>query len=158
MQPDLLQQLRDIHIPADPLWWPPAPGWWLLAVATLLGCALAARLVQRYYRRRRPIKRTRRLYQALHGRLGAGEITAESYVHQSNELLKRLLIHGLGIRAARPVSNLDWLQMLDEYHGGTAFSDGPGQILGNERFRKTPAFQIEPLHRLLASFLAEARP
>ena len=28
--PDPLQ-LRDIHLPADPGWWPPAPGWWLLA-------------------------------------------------------------------------------------------------------------------------------
>ncbi|MFP6817609.1 MAG: DUF4381 domain-containing protein [Pseudomonadales bacterium] len=158
MQPDLLQQLRDIHIPADPLWWPPAPGWWLLAAATLLGCLLAVRFVFREYPRRRPIKRTRRLYQALHGRLRAGEITAESYVHQSNELLKRLLIHGLGIRAARPASDIDWLKMLDEYHGSAAFSDGPGQILGNERFRKTPEIQIEPLHQLLAGFLARARP
>ncbi|MCZ6711931.1 MAG: DUF4381 domain-containing protein [Gammaproteobacteria bacterium] len=158
MQPDLLQQLRDIHIPADPVWWPPAPGWWLLAVATLFGCVLAVRFAFRHYRRRRPIRRTRRLYQALHGRLSAGEITAESYVHQSNELLKRLLIHGLGIRAARPASNMDWLQILDKYHGGSAFSDGPGQVLGNERFRKSPAIQIEPLHQLLASFLAKVRP
>ncbi|MBP6325901.1 MAG: DUF4381 domain-containing protein, partial [Dokdonella sp.] len=21
-------QLRDIHLPPDPSWWPPAPGWW----------------------------------------------------------------------------------------------------------------------------------
>jgi len=28
-------ELRDIHLPEGSLWWPPAPGWWLLLV--LLG-------------------------------------------------------------------------------------------------------------------------
>ncbi|MEP6880575.1 MAG: DUF4381 domain-containing protein, partial [Dokdonella sp.] len=34
-------ELRDIHLPADPSWWPPAPGWWILA-AILLGVTIWA--------------------------------------------------------------------------------------------------------------------
>lgn len=56
MNPDLLSQLRDIHAaPAVP-WWPPAPGWWVLAflllfLLTWLGRSLFARI--RVHQRRK---------------------------------------------------------------------------------------------------------
>ena len=36
MNPDLLAQLRDIHGAGPVPWWPPAPGWWMLAVLLLV--------------------------------------------------------------------------------------------------------------------------
>ncbi|MEO8809257.1 MAG: DUF4381 domain-containing protein [Rhodanobacter sp.] len=42
--------LRDIHLPADPSWWPPAPGWWLLAIVLLM---LLVVVVRRWRRSRR---------------------------------------------------------------------------------------------------------
>jgi hypothetical protein len=158
MQPDLLQQLRDIHMPLEPQWWPPAPGWWLLAAALVFGCVLAARFALQYRRQRLPIKRARQLYADLHQRHRAGEVPAETYVHESNELLKRLLIHGLGIEAARPISDSAWLALLDEHYGSPAFSGGPGRILGNERFHRDPTIQVEPLHTLLTNFLRKVQP
>lgn len=32
---DPLSQLRDIHLPDPVSWWPPAPGWWILAIIVL---------------------------------------------------------------------------------------------------------------------------
>ena len=54
MNPDLLSQLRDIHTAPPVPWWPPAPGWWVLAGVLLLSLVwLGRRGVARYRDRQR---------------------------------------------------------------------------------------------------------
>ena len=53
---DPLQQLRDIHLPEPVGWWPPAPGWWILA-ALVIGLLLFL-LVQ--WRKRQQLSKYRR--------------------------------------------------------------------------------------------------
>ncbi|MGF2735249.1 DUF4381 domain-containing protein [Marinobacter sp. DUT-1] len=50
---DPLSQLRDIHLPATGGFWPPAPGWWILAVLILGALALVVVVLLRHRRRNR---------------------------------------------------------------------------------------------------------
>ena len=44
---ELLEQLADIHLPVEISYWPPAPGWWILAVMLLVGgIFLSLRFIQ----------------------------------------------------------------------------------------------------------------
>lgn len=55
MIPDnVLEQLRDIHTPPPAGFWPPAPGWWVLAALLLATIAVVAFLAWRRHRRQAP--------------------------------------------------------------------------------------------------------
>jgi hypothetical protein len=49
----LLEQLQDIHSVGNPGWWPPAPGWWVLALLVLILLVLAGRFLLAKIRARR---------------------------------------------------------------------------------------------------------
>lgn len=56
---DPLGQLRDIHLPEPGGFWPPAPGWWLLAILALAVIAALVWLVVRHRRRNRWLRSAR---------------------------------------------------------------------------------------------------
>ena len=78
-----LDQLRDIHLPEPILWWPLAPGWWLLIIMAMV---LAAWLVRTLYN-----KYSARLYrrQALKRLEQLAQVESQQQLHQLFELLKQ---------------------------------------------------------------------
>ena len=103
MNPDpaSLENLRHIVQPAPVPWWPPAPGWWLLALILIGLLVWAGFKVREAIRRRRPLKLARSYYEQIYAAFTRGEIDGPAYLQQTNELLKRLYIHGVGDDASR---------------------------------------------------------
>ena len=157
MQSDPLQQLRDVHMPADPSWWPPAPGWWVLGVLLVFLLLWAYRKYRSVQQRRVPIRMAQSLLGELYGHYQRGSLSAMDFLQQSNELLKRLLVPALGHQRFARLSGDAWLEQLDQLSRSDAFTNGPGRVLGNERFRADPEVDVDALHQQLQRTLKKVR-
>ncbi len=153
MENDPLQQLRDVQLPQDPSWWPPAIGWWLLCIAALVLVVWLMRRALGAYRRRAPLRRARTLLTKLHADHTAGAVSDQLYLHSSNEILKRVLVRAYGRNHYAPMAGEAWLNALDQLGETTAFTSGPGRALGQSRFSPSPEVDVAALHDALQELL-----
>lgn len=128
MNPDL-SQLRDIHLPAPISWWPPAPGWWLLAVlavAIVLGLVVMVRRRQRDNWRRSALLELAQLRQQYDLQLSA----PQAIVSRLSVLLRRVAISCFPREEVAMLSGDKWLAFLDRSMGeGRPFQSDKGRLL-----------------------------
>lgn len=110
MEQDPLSQLQDIHLPEPGGFWPPAPGWWALAVLLLLALALLAWWAIRKHRR------NRWLVQALAevDRMAVEGTRDTDWFRRLNQLLKRSARVRYPERTPQSMSGDTWIQFLLE--------------------------------------------
>ena len=129
-------QLRDIHLPAEPGWWPLAPGWWIVAALALVLLVWASRIALRRYRLHQQRQR-------LLARLDAlarpdGRLTPDA-VAEISTLLRRLALMRYPRQRVAALTGVEWLrfldQTLDQTGGNDGFSHGPGQVLATGPYR-----------------------
>lgn len=155
MPPEILQKMRDIHYPGDPSWFPPAPGWWLVALLVIAALIWLYRALYRYRRDRAPYQVAKHLLERAQTEFDNGELDARTYLDRCNDILKRLLVRVRNESAASPASGHQWLALLDKLHGGKDFREGAGVALGDERFRRELETDFSQLHRLLNRFVSK---
>ncbi|WP_457674869.1 DUF4381 domain-containing protein [Thiolapillus sp.] len=144
---DALEQLKDIHLPPPVSWWPPAPGWWLLA---LMLVGLVSWGIIRLRRRRAAPDLYREALAALekiesdwrsHG--NAAHLAADI-----SALLRRVAISRYPGTDVAGMAGEAWLRWLDEQLGGQDFSKGAGRALLEAGYR--PDAELENPEALLA--------
>ena len=125
--------LRDIHAAAEPAFWPPAPGWWLLAGLGLFVILVAGRWLFRRIRRQRY---QRQLLKEL-DRLGdsySEESVAEFLTAQST-LMRRIALQRYSRERVASLTGSAWLRFLDETGGNGEFQQGVGRVLEDGAYR-----------------------
>lgn len=114
-----VEQLRDIHGIKGVPWWPPAPGWWLLAALVLLLLFLAWRFRTTLRLRIPPIPvltvgswrwDAARQLRAL--RVQVATRDTKQTAAELSELLRRIAMARLGRGACAGLTGEDWLEWL----------------------------------------------
>lgn len=139
--------LRDIHLPDPVSWWPPAPGWWLLAASLAALAALVAVVVWR--RRTRVQRRGLAMLEALHARYRR-DGDGGALVRGLSTLLRRLALEFHPRREVAGLTGSRWLEVLDAGLPGQPFSRGVGRRLADAPYRRAPALEPGEAAALLA--------
>ena len=123
--------LRDIHLPGPIGWWPPAPGWWFLAVLVLAGVALYGLHYYRARHKRAALRALTRVRAALEQ--GAEPVACLQFL---STILRRFAMTSVARTRGTPIEpdvagliGERWLAFLDGRWARTEFSAGLGRQL-----------------------------
>lgn len=142
---DPLAQLRDIHLPEAVSAWPPAPGWWLLAILLTLLLLTAVHKFKQHRQHKRYRKLALQQLDAMHSL----QEQPEHYVQQLNQLLKRTALAAKPAASIAALSGDKWLAFLDHSGKTTEFSGGQGQVLAQGPYSPSlPDINLQSLQAL----------
>jgi len=146
MNPDLLSQLRDIHTAAPVGWWPPAPGWWLLAMLLLVLLVwLGRRVLARY-----------RVYQRRKQMLGwVDHLNAnidpqrdpQAYLSTLNRIFKLVALRAFPDQHCAALNGQEWVDFLLEKTKKTQSAESLG-VLATGPYDPAPKFDPDQLSEL----------
>lgn len=151
-----LAQLRDIHEPAIPPFWPIPIGWWILAVS-IVGVIVC--LIWWWHSRSaidRPYRSIRGTAIELRDLYQQRQLTEHEFADAANRLYKHLLVDVESVPGSVRADGLPWLNMLADRFDDDAFVYGAGKCLGTVRYRSVSFFD-EQLDELVARTLCVAK-
>ena len=103
--------IRDIHLPAEPGFWPLAPGWWVLLALALAGLAWGLWRWRQARARQARLNAVLDVLQAAEARYQKSH-NAHRLAQDLSELLRRYVRHVRGDHAATSLSGQAWADYL----------------------------------------------
>jgi hypothetical protein len=127
VDPGDLSRLNDIVEPTPVSWWPPAPGWYVLAGVASVLLATAAWVAFSRWRRNRYRREALKLLETM-----PKETTS---LPQVAELLKRVALAAYPRESVASLHGIDWWKFLDESGQRVLFSNGTGKLMEDAVYR-----------------------
>lgn len=148
----ILAQLRDVHIPEAPGWWPPAVGWWLIFFAVVIPASIFAHRWLKHRRQNQcPAWHALNALDDLWDEYES-ERDASRTVQQISALMRRTAM-SLDKRAEVAALTGDaWLEWLDRHAPGKLFTDS-GRPLAEAPYRRASPAEVESLFEACETWL-----
>ena len=133
----LEQNLRGLQTPNESLWWPPAIGWWIVALLLVL---LTGTLVYKFLRYRYSSKRQLATIASELERCfdqWQADHDSVNYIRSVNALLKQSAIRYAGRETVARLHGDAWIEWM-EREAATTFSSSAKALLGHGAYKKSP--------------------
>ena len=135
--------LKDIHLPEVNLWWPPAPGWWLLLISVVLLVIYLPRLLR--WLRWKPVK-TLSLRELARIRADKDSGLDDQRVSQEiSILLRRTVISYCGRATGASLSGKNWVAQLGQLAGDDCFTAEQNQWLSVGQYQASVQCDMQQL-------------
>lgn len=142
---ELLSQLRDIQSAPPAPFWPPAPGWWVLAAIVLF---VAGWLLLRAWRAWRVQQRRKALMMHLHAlrQTHDPENAPQRYLSSVNRLLKVAAMRAFPAETPGALQGKDWVDFLvSKSSQATPEGNGALEPLATGPYQPQPLFDANSL-------------
>lgn len=147
---DPLEQLRPLHLPAAVSWWPPAPGWWLLAVLAVAALTVTGIWLRRWQRGRRYRRTALRELALLHE-----QTNPHVFAAAANQLLRRAALARYPRAEVAGLCLDAWLSFLDRSGNTREFTAGAGRALATAAYDPAADCDIDALNAVCRDWLRQ---
>lgn len=148
---ELLAQLADIHLPEPVSFWPPAPGWWVLAVLLIVAAIWLVRRARVVGAQRRVKAQALREFDACYQNYSnSNDIDIQSlklrYVNEANSVLKRVALVHFTDSGVAGLGGLEWVDFIRKNGDSSLLTDSIAAALSHGRFQTKIDVDVDALH------------
>ena len=153
MNPDLLSQLRDIHTAPPVPWWPPAPGWWVLAFLLMVLLVWIGRRLLARYRIRQRRKQMLGWVDHLNATIDP-QLQPQAYLATLNRIFKLVALRAYPESLCAALAGSDWVDFLTEKMSKSPSADSLN-VLESGPYDPAPRFDSEVMSELTRHWIKQ---